>query len=198
MSSTYWAHPTAIVESESIGSGTKIWAFSHVMKGAIIGSDCNICEHSFIESGAVIGDRVTLKNGVQVWEGISLEDDVFVGPNAVFTNDRWPRSSRSETAGKRYQSRDWLEKTVIHKGASIGANATIACGIEIGRYAMIGMGSVVTKSVPELAIAFGSPAHVHGYACICGQKLVLKRNILSCNQCGRSYKRVDGGLYQVE
>jgi UDP-2-acetamido-3-amino-2,3-dideoxy-glucuronate N-acetyltransferase len=155
-------------------------------------------EHAVIESGAVIGNRVTLKNGVQVWEGVSIEDDVFVGPNAVFTNDKWPRSPRSEMAGKRYQSRKWLEKTVIRKGVTIGANATISCGIEIGRYGMIGMGSVVTKSVPMFAIAFGSPAHVHGYACICGQKLVSERDILSCMQCGRSYKKVDGGLCQVE
>lgn len=152
----YYVHPSALVDSgASIGIRTRIWAFAHVLPGAKIGSDCNLCDHVFIENDVVIGDRVTIKCGVQVWDGVRLEDDVFVGPNATFTNDPFPRS-------RCYRST--YPQTVVCSGASIGANATILPGIVIGAGAMIGAGSVVTKSVPAHAIVKGNPGVVTGYA----------------------------------
>lgn len=151
---TYFAHPNALVESSSIGDRTRIWAFAHVLEGAVVGADCNICDNVFIEGGVVVGDRVTVKCGVQLWTGVELEADVFVGPNATFTNDAFPRS------------RHWpseYPKTLIRAGASIGANATILPGIEVGSLAMVGAGSVVTRSVPAKAIVAGNPARLVGY-----------------------------------
>ena len=150
-----FVHEQGICEADEVGRGTRIWAFAHVLPGARIGADCNICDGVFIEGGARIGDRVTIKSGVQLWDGVVLEDDVFVGPNATFTNDPFPRS------------RKWLEeypKTLVGHGASIGANATILPGLEIGRGAMVGAGAVVTRPVPPNAIVSGNPARIHGYA----------------------------------
>ncbi len=151
----FHSHPAAIVESASIGSGTRIWAFAHVLPGAVIGADCNICDGVFIENRVTVGDRVTVKCGVQLWDGVHLEDDVFVGPNATFTNDLNPRS--------RDHSKPILE-TRVGVGASIGANATILPGITIGRMAMIAAGTVVTRSVPPYAIVMGNPGRIVGYA----------------------------------
>jgi acetyltransferase-like isoleucine patch superfamily enzyme/dTDP-4-dehydrorhamnose 3,5-epimerase-like enzyme len=150
----YTKHPTAIVETEHIGEGTQVWAFVHILPGARIGVDCNLCDHVFIENEVVVGDRVTIKSGVQLWDGIRIDDDVFIGPNVTFTNDRFPRS-------KKYPSK--YEKTLIQKGASIGANATLLPGITVGHNAMIGAGAVVTKDVPPNAILFGNPAKITGY-----------------------------------
>ena len=141
----------AICENENIGKGTKIWAFSHVLPGAIIGRDCNICENVFIENEVIIGDRVTIKNGVQIWDGIIVEDDVFIGPNATFSNDRYPRSKNLDYV---------MERTIIKKGASIGANATVLPGILIGEGAMVGAGAVVTRNVPAFSVVIGNPATV--------------------------------------
>lgn len=146
----YFKHDNALVESADIGENTRIWAFAHVLRGAIIGADCNICDHVFIENDVVIGDRVTIKCGVQVWDGLVLEDDVMVGPNATFTNDLFPRSKQPFE----------LKKTYVKKGASIGANATILAGVEIGEGAMVGAGSVVTKNVPPHAVVVGNPARI--------------------------------------
>jgi acetyltransferase-like isoleucine patch superfamily enzyme/dTDP-4-dehydrorhamnose 3,5-epimerase-like enzyme len=149
-----FVHERGLCETEEVGAGTRIWAFAHVLPGARLGADCNICDGVFIEAGVQVGDRVTIKSGVQLWEGVELEDDVFVGPNATFTNDRFPRS------------RAWLDeypKTLVRRGASIGANATILPGIEIGRGAMVGAGAVVTRPVPPNAIVSGNPARIHGY-----------------------------------
>jgi acetyltransferase-like isoleucine patch superfamily enzyme len=143
-------HNFAICESETIGTGTTIWAFSHVQAGAKIGKNCNICESVFIENKVVIGDNVTIKNGVQIWDGITIEDDVFVGPNVTFTNDKYPVSKNSKFV---------MKQTLIEKGASIGANATILPGIRIGAYSVIGAGSVVTKNVDPGEIVVGNPAH---------------------------------------
>lgn len=151
----FFKHPQALVESTTIGDNTKIWAFAHVLPGARIGSDCNICDNVFIENDVIIGDRVTIKCGVQVWDGLRLENDVFVGPNATFTNDARPRS-------KQYP--DKFLQTIVKKGASIGANATILPGLIIGTNAMVGAGAVVTKSVPPNAIVVGNPAFITGYA----------------------------------
>ena len=151
---SFFVHPNALCETTQIGEGTRIWAFAHVLPGATVGRDCNICDGVFIEGGASVGDRVTVKCGVQLWDGVRLHDDVFVGPNATFTNDPFPRSRQHP--GK------YLE-TVVEAGASIGANATILPGLRIGSGAMVGAGSVVTRSVPPNAIAVGNPARIVGY-----------------------------------
>jgi UDP-2-acetamido-3-amino-2,3-dideoxy-glucuronate N-acetyltransferase len=150
-----FVHERGICETEDVGPRTRIWAFAHILPGARVGADCNVCDGVFIEGGVEVGDRVTIKPGVQLWDGVVLEDDVFVGPNATFTNDRFPRS------------RVWLDeypRTVVRSGASIGANATILPGLEIGRGAMVGAGAVVTRPVPPNAIVSGNPARIHGYA----------------------------------
>jgi UDP-2-acetamido-3-amino-2,3-dideoxy-glucuronate N-acetyltransferase len=152
---TFYKHPQALIESENIGSGTRVWAFAHVLSGAVIGEDCNICDHVFIENDVRVGNRVTIKCGVQLWDGLTLEDDVFVGPNVTFTNDLFPRSKQYPTE---------FSQTLVRTGASIGANATILPGITIGINAMIGAGSVVTKSVPPYAVVVGNPARIKGYA----------------------------------
>ena len=150
-----FVHPQALCESKSIGRGTRIWAFAHVLLGASLGEDCNVCDSVFIENDVVLGDRVTIKCGVQLWNGLRIEDDVFIGPNATFTNDPFPRS------------RQYLTEhpvTTVRRGASIGANATILPGITIGKGALVGAGSVVTRDVPDRAIVVGNPARVTGYA----------------------------------
>jgi UDP-2-acetamido-3-amino-2,3-dideoxy-glucuronate N-acetyltransferase len=144
-------HSHALVESENIGPGTRIWAFAHVLKGAVIGAECNICDHSYIDQDVVIGDRVTIKGQVAIIDGMRLEDDVFIGPNATFMNDRFPRSRQSS----------WkCETMVIGKGASIGSGATILPGVNIGEGAMVGAGAVVTKDVPPFTVVVGNPARV--------------------------------------
>ncbi len=150
----WFKHPQALVESERVGRGTRVWAFAHVLPGAVIGEDCNVCDHTFIENDVVVGNRVTVKCGVQLWDGVRLEDDVFVGPNATFTNDPFPRSRQHLAAHPR---------TVIREGASIGANATILCGLTVGRRAMVGAGAVVTRSVPPHAVVVGNPARIVRY-----------------------------------
>ena len=150
----FYKHPQSLVESEKIGENTRIWAFVHILPGAVIGSDCNICDHVFVENDVIIGDRVTIKCGVQLWDGVRIEDDVFVGPNVTFTNDRFPRSK---------QHPEKFLETTIKKGASIGASATILPGLTVGKNAMVGAGAVVTKDVPQNAIVVGNPAYITGY-----------------------------------
>jgi len=151
----YQKHAQALVETETIGEDTRIWAFAHVLPGARIGAECNICDHCFIENDVVVGDRTTIKSGVQLWDGITVEDDVFIGPNATFTNDRTPRS-------RRYP--DKFLRTIVKKGASIGANATILPDVTIGENAIVGAGAVVTHSVPPNAVVAGNPARIIGYS----------------------------------
>jgi UDP-2-acetamido-3-amino-2,3-dideoxy-glucuronate N-acetyltransferase len=151
---SHFVHPQGICESQTIGAGTRVWAFAHVLPGARLGADCNVCDHVFIENDVIVGDRVTIKCGVQLWDGLRIEDDVFIGPNVSFTNDRFPRS-------KKYPEK--FLTTLVEKGASIGANATILPGLTIGRSAMVGAGAVVTHSVPPFAIAVGNPARIVGY-----------------------------------
>ena len=152
---TVFIHHRAIVEEGAVlGAGTRVWAFAHILPGACIGKECNICDNTFIENDVSLGDRVTIKCGVYLWDGIRLADDVFVGPNATFTNDKFPRS-------KQYP--DEFAQTFVDEGASIGANATILPGITIGQKAMVGAGAVVTRSVPANAIVVGNPAKIVGY-----------------------------------
>lgn len=179
----YFKHPLALVESRNIGERTRVWAFAHIMDGACIGTDCNICDHVFIESHVEIGDGVTVKNGVSLWDGVTIADSVFIGPNAVFTNDKNPRAAVKK-------GRELFARTIAKQGASIGANATIVCGVTIGRYAFVGAGAVVTKDVPDYSLVVGSPARHVGYVCECGIKLGCN---LACS-CGKRYLRKDKGL----
>ena len=164
-------HALADVQSENIGEATYIWQFCVVLKNAIIGRNCNINAQVFIENDVVIGDNVTIKSGVQIWDGITLEDNVFIGPNVTFTNDFRPRS-------KQYPN-EFL-KTIVKEAASIGANSTIISGISIGKYAMIGAGSVVTKDIGSQELWYGNPAKHRGYVCKCGQKC---NESLICDDC---------------
>ena len=149
--SEFFTHSHALCESTNIGARTRIWAFTHILPNAVIGDDCNICDHVFIENEVQIGNRVTIKSGVQIWDGITIEDDVFIGPNVTFTNDKYPKSRNW---------RDSYEKTIILKGATIGANATILPGIIIGIDAVIGAGSVVTRNVAAGQTVLGNPARL--------------------------------------
>lgn len=173
----HYQHPNALVESQQIGPGTRIWAFAHVLPGAVVGADCNLCDHTFLENDVVLGDRVTIKCGVQVWDGVTLEDDVFVGPNATFTNDTFPRSR---------QYPEDFARTVVRQGASIGANATILAGLTIGRNAMVGAGAVVTKDVPPNAIVVGNPARIQGYVTSGGKEKLDSEGFPAAAVAGRS------------
>ncbi|MBI4717681.1 MAG: N-acetyltransferase [Planctomycetes bacterium] len=180
-----FVHPAAICESSVVGAGTKVWAFAHVLEGAEIGRDCNIGDHTFIEGGARIGDRVTIKNQALIWEGVTIEDDAFVGPGVIFTNDRFPRSPRTPSARERYQNKStWLEPTIVRRGASIGAGVIVICGVTIGRWAVVGAGAVVTRSVADHRLAIGRPARSTGWACVCGRAL---SEGLVCPACGRRF-----------
>ncbi len=179
----YSKHKTALIGPKAkIGKETRIWAFANIQDGAVIGESCNICDGCFVEKGAVIGNHVTLKNGISVFEGVTLEDDVFCGANCSFVNDRYPRSHRNDP---------WvLEKTTIKRGATIGSNATVLCGIVVGEYAVIGAGSVATKDVAPFTFVTGHPAEFKGYVCRCGRKL---DNSCRCS-CGLSYSLTGEGL----
>ncbi|HJV44235.1 MAG TPA: acyltransferase [Bacillota bacterium] len=172
----YYIHPHALVESKNIGRDTRIWAFTHILAGAMIGENCNICDHTFIENDVVIGKNVTIKSGVYIWDRVSIQDNVFIGPNVTFTNDVRPRS-------KKYP--DSYEATIVENGASIGANSTIVAGVTIGRFAMVGAGSVVTKTIPKNTLWYGNPATFRGYICNCGASL---DGHLYCNDCNKLYK----------
>jgi UDP-2-acetamido-3-amino-2,3-dideoxy-glucuronate N-acetyltransferase len=171
-----YIHPRALCETDRVGPRTRIWAFAHVMAGAVVGGDCNLAGHTFIEAGARIGDGVTVKNGVSIWDRVTVEDGVFIGPNAVFTNDRLPRASVK-------RSGDQLLPTLVRRGATIGANATIICGITVGEGAFVAAGAVVTRDVPAHALVAGNPARRLGWVCACGERLGVE---LGCG-CGRRY-----------
>jgi UDP-2-acetamido-3-amino-2,3-dideoxy-glucuronate N-acetyltransferase len=182
----YFKHPTALVESDQIGAGTRVWAFAHIMGSARIGAHCNICDHVFVESFTSIGSYVTVKNGVAVWDGVTLEDFVFVGPNVAFTNDKKPRSAFKKP-------REQFLQTLIRQGASLGANSTIIGGVTIGRRAFVGAGAVVTKNVPDYGLVVGNPARLIGYVCECGERLPAN---LEC-KCGYRYERYKDGLAEL-
>lgn len=169
-----YIHPKAIVDSSQIGDGTRIWAFTHVMVGAKIGSGCNIGEHCFIENDVTIGDNVVVKNGISIWDGVTVEDGAFLGPHMIFTNDLEPRSGFPKE----------LVRTLVKKGATIGAGAVIICGVTIGSYATVGAGAVVTKDVPAHALVYGNPAKKKGWVCVCGRTYRFENNHAHC-VCGR-------------
>ncbi len=185
MNSSTFIHETALVESSDIGANTRIWAFAHVLAGARLGSNCNIGDHGFIESGAVVGNNVTVKNNVCVWEGVTLEDDVFVGPAVVFTNDLRPRSPRMPAVEVRYASKsNWLVPTVVEQGATIGAGAIILAGVRLGRYCFVAAGATVTRDVKPFTMVRGTPARSAGFACRCGEPLDCLPPTADCPNCG--------------
>jgi UDP-2-acetamido-3-amino-2,3-dideoxy-glucuronate N-acetyltransferase len=178
-------HPTALVESDEVGSGSSIWAFVHVMKGAKLGSNVNVGDHAFVEAGAIVGNNVTIKNQVLIWEGVQIEDNCFIGPRATFTNDRNPRSPRMPISKERYREKaNWLARTIVREGASIGAASTICPGIELGAYCMIAAGAVVTGNVPPFALMMGVPAKHVSDVCACGQRLDGRYDETDCKYCG--------------
>jgi acetyltransferase-like isoleucine patch superfamily enzyme len=186
-----FVHSSAIVETTQIGGATRIWAYTHVMRDVSIGAECNIGEHCFIESGATIGNQVTIKNGNMVWEGVHLEDGVFVGPMVVFTNDLYPRSPRLPQVQHRYADHGWLKQTLVKRGASLGAGSIILAGVTIGEFCMVGAGAVVNKSLPPHALAVGSPARVRGWVCECGQRLLFLNETATCTTCGLEFIKID-------
>ena len=177
----YFVHPSAIVEEEAnIGKNTRIWHFTHVMKGAKIGKNCIIVQNVYIDKKAVVGNGVKIQNNVSVYNDVILEDDVFCGTSMVFTNVINPRSF--------IERKHEYRKTIVKKGATIGANATIVCGHNIGQYAFVGAGAVVTKNIPDYALIAGVPGKIIGWICKCGNKLEFKKDKAVCKHCGNEYK----------
>jgi UDP-2-acetamido-3-amino-2,3-dideoxy-glucuronate N-acetyltransferase len=192
----YFAHPQALVESEDIGPGTRIWAFAHVLPGAKIGANCNICDNAFIETGAVLGNNVTVKNGVAIWWGVTVEDNVFLGPNCVLTNDPNPRAYIKK-------SNPALQTTLIRANATVGANATILCGTTIGQYAFIGAGAVVLRTVLDFALMVGNPARQVGWMCSCARRLPIPASAsldssTTCPHCRARSRVTVTGLTMIE
>lgn len=180
----YFVHESSYVDEPSeIGEGTKIWHFSHVMASARIGKKCSIGQNVVISPNVTIGNNVKIQNNVSVYEGVVLEDDVFCGPSMVFTNVTTPRSGTPRNTSADYAT------TLVKRGASIGANATIVCGNTLGEFAFVGAGSVVTKDVPAYAMVYGNPARIRGYACECGIKLTFAEDRSTCAECGREYEK---------
>ena len=183
----YFTHPSAVVdEGAEIGQGTKIWHFTHIMPDARIGENCMIGQNVFIGSGAILGNNIKVKNNVSIFDGVILEDDVFCGPSMVFTNVFNPRSFISR--------KKEFRKTVVKRGATIGANVTIVCGNTIGLYAFIGAGSVVTRDVPDYALVYGNTGKVKGWVCQCAEEISFRSKKTKCRMCGRKYKKDKTGV----
>jgi UDP-2-acetamido-3-amino-2,3-dideoxy-glucuronate N-acetyltransferase len=175
-----WVHPSSFVDDGAVvGAGTKVWHFCHVMPGAVIGERCSLGQNVVVMNGTKIGSNVKIQNNVSIYEGVELEDDVFCGPSMVFTNVVNPRSAVSR--------KHEYKKTLVKQGASIGANATVLCGVTLGRYCFIGAGAVVTRDVPDYALMTGVPARRTGWMCECGVKLHEDILQLECPACGREY-----------
>ena len=189
MSDKFFKDSSAIIDDNvKIGDGTKIWHNSHIMSGAVIGADCSIGQNCFV--AGVMGKGCKLQNNVNLYKGVELEDYVFCGPSMTFTNDLNPRAKYSKN-GK-------FIKTIVGEGASLGANCTIVCGVKIGRWALVGAGSVVTKDIPDYAIVFGNPARLKGWICECGEKLPKDFKESECKKCGRKYKKTKEKVEEVK
>ena len=187
----YFVHESAYVDDGArIGKGSKIWHFCHVMPGADIGERCNLGQNVVVMPGTKIGNNVKIQNNVSIYEGVTLEDDVFCGPSCVFTNVLTPRSHVSR--------KNEYAPTLVRKGASIGANATVVCGTTIGEYAFIGAGAVVTSDVPSFALMVGVPARRVGWMCQCGERLRVTGASARCERCGWSYREADGKLTAID
>jgi UDP-2-acetamido-3-amino-2,3-dideoxy-glucuronate N-acetyltransferase len=191
--SDYFVHESSYVDDGCvIGGGTKVWHFCHLMKDARLGRDCNIGQNVVIMPGVVIGNNVKIQNNVSLYTGVELEDDVFCGPSMVFTNVINPRSHVIR--------RDEYRRTVVRRGASLGANSTVVCGVTLGRYAFIGAGAVVTKDVPDYALVVGNPGRISGWMCACGVKLAAGATPpreAACGECGLEYRVREGQLSQI-
>jgi UDP-2-acetamido-3-amino-2,3-dideoxy-glucuronate N-acetyltransferase len=184
----YLVHPSSYIDRDvSIGDGTEVWHFCHIMSNARLGRNCTIGHNIFIDRNVTIGNNVTIQNNVSVYEGVTLEDDVFVGASAAFTNVLTPRA-----ALPRNRPED-IQKTLVKRGATIGANATIACGTTVGVYAFVGAGAVLTRDAPDHALMMGVPARVSGWVCVCGRKIAFnEQNTARCPACQRTYVRSGG------
>jgi len=192
MESNFYVHPSAFVDGGAeIGEGTKIWHFCHIFGGAQIGKYCKIGQNVVIHGSVIVGNNVKIQNNVSVYDGVTLEDDVFCGPSCVFTNISNPRSAVSRNDPKFYLP------TIVSRGATIGANATILCGVTIGRYAFIGAGAVVTKDVPDHALVYGNPARQKGWLCECGQGIKVIKAKMRCTACGTVYKKSKGKMFKA-
>lgn len=184
----FWSHKTAEIQKGAIiGQGTKIWHNCQVLKGAVIGKDCMIGHNCFVSSKAKLGNGVKLESNIDVWDLVNIEDHVFVGPSAVFTNDKNPRAKYPKKNGS-LQYGKWFP-TLIKEGATLGANSTIVCGNTVGKWAMIGAGAVVTSDIPDYALAVGLPAKVIGWICECGNRIEFKSGKTACKVCKRKYKK---------
>ncbi|HEU4830223.1 MAG TPA: acyltransferase [Gemmatimonadales bacterium] len=189
--SDYYLHASSYVDDgASIGAGTKIWHFCHIMPGAVIGSACSLGQNVVVMNGVRIGNNVKIQNNVSVYEGVTLEDDVFCGPSCVFTNVLNPRSHVSRKAEYR--------QTLVRRGTSIGANATIVCGVTLGEFAFVGAGAVVTSDVPDFALMVGVPARRVGWMCQCGERLEIRGGEGSCATCGARYREDSGLLAMID
>ena len=189
MEEKFFVHETSRVDDGCvIGAGTKIWHFSHIMSGCVIGKRCNIGQNVVVSPDVILGNGVKIQNNVSVYTGVICEDDVFLGPSCVFTNVINPRAFISR--------KDEFRRTLVKHGASIGANATIICGHTIGRYAMVGAGSVVTGDVPDYALVYGVPARGHGYMCQCGNRLRISDGMAVCPVCGMRYCQGTGNCLE--
>jgi UDP-2-acetamido-3-amino-2,3-dideoxy-glucuronate N-acetyltransferase len=187
----YFAHESSYIDDGAvIGDGTKIWHFCHVMTGAEIGKGCNLGQNVVVMGGTRIGNNVKIQNNVSIYQGVELEDDVFCGPSCVFTNVTNPRSHVSRKAEYR--------RTLVRRGGSIGANATIVCGVTLGEYSFIGAGAVVRSDVPAYALMVGVPARRVGWMCRCGVRLRIQDGRATCAACGTSYRERDGLLEQID
>lgn len=192
VAASYFVHESSYVDDPAdIGEGTKIWHFSHVMHGSSIGKNCTIGQNVLVGPNVRIGNNVKIQNNVSIYEGVELEDEVFCGPSMVFTNVTRPRSGTPRNTPADFA------RTLVRRGATIGANATIVCGTTVGAYGFVGAGSVVTKDVPDFAVVYGNPARIHGYACICGLALHWAGALAHCQDCGRAYARENDHVREI-